>query len=87
MVEQAPIGLLDILSEERFQLINVDLEKCGGMRAPLLDSDSASNELRQPSNCAETAKYGLIEMRNSSQKSRCVIAVRRVEEMPISLSL
>ena len=69
-MEEAPIGLLDMLSEKRFQLINVDLEKSGGKWAPLLDSNSALDELRHPSNCAETAKYGLVETHNSSQKGR-----------------
>ena len=54
-----------MLSEERFQFINVDPEKSGGKQAHLLDSNSASDELRHPSNCAETAKDGLVKMHNS----------------------
>ena len=56
MVEKAPIRLLNMLLEESFQFINVDPEESGGKQAPLLDSDSATDELRQPSNCVETAK-------------------------------
>ena len=70
MVEKAPIGFLDMLSEERFQLINVDPEESWGKRAPLLDSNSAPDELRHPSNCAETAKNELVEAHSGSQKSR-----------------
>ena len=69
-MKKAPIGLLDMLSEERFQLINVDPEKSGGKRAPLFDSNGVVDELRHPSNCVETAKHGLIETHNGSQQSR-----------------
>ena len=55
-MEAAPIYVLDMLVEKGFQPIDLNPKQGGRQRATLFNPNSASDELRHSSSCAEATK-------------------------------
>jgi hypothetical protein len=77
-VEEALVVVLDMFVKKGLQLININPKQCGGQGTTLFNPDGTPDEISYPVNCVETTR---------TDSYRRMMAMSRVREMPLSLSI